>query len=74
MDIPYAEINVPSVQTLKNYYKNTVGCNRHLIFQEGLCACQKVAHLKRWINKEMTKIFIRNKFICYKKYLIFNEY
>ncbi len=65
LGIPYKEIDTPSIHTLMKYYNYKNECNRHTEASNGMCATVKVAHLDQWIkDKESTKNFIRNKFIC----------
>ena len=50
LNIPYKEIEGPSVNKLKNYYKNITQCHRHIYNTDGVCAAAKVEILKTYLK------------------------
>ena len=47
--IPYVKLDTPTYPTLMRYYQKTVFCDRHIYKPDGVCAVQKVEHMKNYL-------------------------
>jgi hypothetical protein len=50
LEIPYIEIEMPSIKDLQKYYTFHYECDRHTDCSQPRCAVQKVALMKIWLS------------------------